>query len=145
MRVELDWIAAERRGQEELRRRGGPGDAPQGLKRLPVVDVEGGLVGIVSRCDLLEPFLRADAESRREISEEVLGRAMGVPPHDVDVAVEDGVVTLPGTLQYRSLIPVLEGLCRSFLPGGRGHAPPSNPPADRGIPARCTRAPPRMD
>jgi CBS domain-containing protein len=38
-----------------------------GVKRLPVVDVVGRLVGFVSRVDLLSSFLRPDEELRREI------------------------------------------------------------------------------
>jgi CBS domain-containing protein len=43
-----------------------------GVKRLPVVDVVGRLVGIVSRMDLLTSFLRPDEELRREIVEDVI-------------------------------------------------------------------------
>ncbi len=43
-----------------------------GVKRLPVVDQDGRVVGIVSRRDLLEPFLRSDEDIHREIAQEVV-------------------------------------------------------------------------
>jgi CBS-domain-containing membrane protein len=39
----------------------------RGFKRLPVVDAEGRLVGIVSRGDVLKVFLRSDAELAAEV------------------------------------------------------------------------------
>lgn len=83
------------------------------LKRLPVVDGSGRLVGIVSRCDLLELFLRPDAEIHEEIADEVLGRILLLPPESVRVSVREGVVTLSGTVERRSLIPIVERLCRT--------------------------------
>ncbi|MCG6494327.1 CBS domain-containing protein [Kitasatospora sp. A2-31] len=83
------------------------------VKRLPVVDEIGRLVGIVSRRDLLEVFLRHDAAIRDEIIHDVLGRTLWVAPGDVRVTVQDGVVTLQGRLPRRSLIPIAEQLCRA--------------------------------
>ncbi|MGW3045704.1 CBS domain-containing protein [Kitasatospora sp. NPDC001159] len=84
------------------------------LKRLPVVDEEGRLTGIVSRCDLLQPFLRDDAAIREEIVHDVLLKALWLPADAVEVAVEDGVVTLTGRVERKSLIPIVEGMCRSL-------------------------------
>jgi CBS domain-containing protein len=81
-----------------------------GIKRLPVVDPAGPLLGIVSRADLLKVFLRSDAEVAQEIRQEVLLRAMWVGPDTVTVQVRDGVVTLTGQLERRSLIPIAVGL-----------------------------------
>ncbi|MGW3044366.1 CBS domain-containing protein [Kitasatospora sp. NPDC001159] len=83
------------------------------VKRLPVVDEVGRLVGIVSRRDLLEIFLRHDAAIRDEINHDVLGQTLWLAPGDVEVAVHDGVVTLKGRLPRRSLIPITEQLCRA--------------------------------
>ncbi|MEU8514672.1 CBS domain-containing protein [Kitasatospora sp. NPDC048722] len=83
------------------------------VKRLPVVDEIGRLVGIVSRADLLQVFLRHDAAIRDEITHDVLGQTLWLAPGDVQVAVHDGVVTLKGRLPRRSLIPVTEQLCRA--------------------------------
>jgi CBS domain-containing protein len=81
-----------------------------GIKRLPVVDPAGPLLGIVSRADLLKVFLRSDAEVAQEIRRKVLLRAMWVDPDSVTVQVRDGVVTLTGQLERRSLIPIAVSL-----------------------------------
>ena len=81
-----------------------------GIKRLPVVDPAGPLLGIVSRADLLKVFLRADAEIAQEVRQEVLMRAMWVNPDTVTVTVHDGMVTLGGQLERRSLIPITVSL-----------------------------------
>ena len=75
-----------------------------GLKRLPVVDDLGRLTGMVTRSDLLKVFLRDDTEIRREIRTEVLADLVGVEPSQVQVEVDNGVVTLLGRLDRRSLI-----------------------------------------
>ena len=81
-----------------------------GIKRLPVVDPAGPLLGIVSRADLLKVFLRADAEIAQEVRQEVLMRAMWVNPDTVTVTVHDGIVTLSGQLERWSLIPITVSL-----------------------------------
>lgn len=77
------------------------------IKRLPVVDPTGRLVGIVSRSDLLSVFLRPDDEIRREILEEVIFSELGMGPDRFDVTVREGVVTLQGSCERRSLVPTL--------------------------------------
>jgi len=77
-----------------------------GLKRLPVVDDLGRLTGMVTRSDLLKVFLRDDVDIRREIRTQVLTDLVGVEPSQVRVQVDDGVVTLFGRLDRRSLIPM---------------------------------------
>ncbi|MFH8253934.1 CBS domain-containing protein [Streptomyces roseolus] len=74
----------------------------RGVERLPVVDEEERLVGIVTRRDLLRVFLRPDPEIRRRVREEVLSDAMDLPQDAVDVHVLDGVVILAGRLRRRS-------------------------------------------
>jgi len=65
------------------------------VKRLPVVDEGGHLVGIVSRTDILAVFDRTDSEIRAQIMTEVIpGRS---EPTWYSVLVKDGVVTLEGT------------------------------------------------
>lgn len=80
------------------------------IERLPVVDVEDRLVGIVTRRDLLRMFLRPDSEIRRRVSDEVLTEVLGVPAGDVDVHVVDGIVTLDGQVERRSQLPALLAL-----------------------------------
>ncbi|MEU2297448.1 CBS domain-containing protein [Streptomyces antibioticus] len=82
------------------------------VKRLPVVDEAGRLVGLVSRADLLRVFLRGDSAIREEISGEVLLRTLGVEPDAVTVHVVDGRVTLRGTVERKSLVPVTVRLCQ---------------------------------
>jgi CBS domain-containing protein len=74
-----------------------------GVKRLPVVDDEGRLVGIVTRADLVRAFVRSDAEIEREIREEVLERAL-LPETlaPITVAVERGNVELGGSVRMRT-------------------------------------------
>ncbi|MFB7591072.1 CBS domain-containing protein [Streptomyces sp. NPDC056169] len=79
----------------------------RGVERLPVVDEEERLVGIVTRRDLLCVFLRPDPEIRHRIRVDVLVDAMGLPEDAVDVHVLDGVVTLTGRVRRRSRAVVL--------------------------------------
>jgi predicted transcriptional regulator len=89
------------------------------MKRLPVVAGSGRLVGIVSRGDLLRPLTRPDEEIRWAI-EDLLGHELLVDPARVEVEVRDGVVSLTGRVERRSLIPIVvrlagatEGWCGS--------------------------------
>jgi CBS-domain-containing membrane protein len=67
------------------------------IKRLPVVDREGKLIGIVSRADLLRVFLRPDAEIAAEASA-VLTDILLADPRETRATARDGVVTLVGRL-----------------------------------------------
>jgi CBS domain-containing protein len=66
------------------------------LKRLPVVDEEGRLVGIVSRSDVLSVYSRPDSLIRREILDRVLLETLLVDPARFTVTVENGIVTIEG-------------------------------------------------
>ncbi|MFH8727345.1 CBS domain-containing protein [Streptomyces termitum] len=85
----------------------------KGVKRLPVIDETGRLAGIVSRTDLLRPFLRGDTAIREEIEHDVLAGTLRLAPGTLRVAVDDGVVTLTGRVDERADIPVIVRLCRS--------------------------------
>jgi CBS-domain-containing membrane protein len=66
------------------------------VKRLPVTDADGHLVGIISRADVLSVFDRTDAQIRNEITEEVLLGGFLADPLVFNVTVKDGIVTLGG-------------------------------------------------
>ncbi|MCF3103189.1 CBS domain-containing protein [Streptomyces roseoverticillatus] len=87
--------------------------AVEGVRRLPVVDEADRLVGIVSRGDLLRIFLRDDRAIREEIVHDLLERTLGLAPSAVAADVTEGQVTLTGSVQDRSTIPVLVRLCRA--------------------------------
>ncbi|MFE5806096.1 CBS domain-containing protein [Streptomyces sp. NPDC056491] len=82
----------------------------RGIERLPVVDEEDRLVGIVTRRDLLRLFVRPDSEIRRRVTDEVLTEVLGVPAGDIEVHVVDGFVTLNGRVERRSQLAVLLSL-----------------------------------
>jgi CBS domain-containing protein len=84
----------------------------RGVKRLPVVDETGRLVGIISRSDLMRIFLRRDSAIRDEICGDVVVRTMRESPSAIHVEVKNGQVTLGGSVARKSLIPVLVRLCQ---------------------------------
>jgi CBS domain-containing protein len=67
------------------------------LQRLPVVDGDGRLAGIVSRSDVLSVFRRSDEEIRREVTQDVIADGFFTDPARFTVTVHDGIVTLEGT------------------------------------------------
>jgi CBS domain-containing protein len=76
-----------------------------GVKRLPVVDKRGRLVGIISRSDVLKVFTRSDRSIRREIRDEVILGEFMMDPDRFFIQVHDGVVALEGRVERRSLLP----------------------------------------
>jgi len=73
----------------------------RGLKRLPVVDAAGRLIGIISRVDVLAVFDRLDEEIRDEIISRVIPRLS--EPSWYSVIVKDGIVTVEGTPETVSI------------------------------------------
>ncbi len=69
------------------------------VKRLPVVDADGRLVGIVSRVDLLGVYDRPDADILGEITEWLIGSDLGADPGEFAITVASGVVTIAGRVQ----------------------------------------------
>ena len=68
----------------------------RGVKRLPVTDESGRLVGIISRADVLSVFDRTDPAIAHEITRDVLLGEFMVDPLAFQVTVMDGIVTLAG-------------------------------------------------
>lgn len=66
------------------------------VKRLPVTDESGRLVGIISRGDVLSVFDRTDAAIAHEITHDVILGEFLVDPAAIQVTVIDGIVTLAG-------------------------------------------------
>ena len=66
------------------------------LQRLPVVDPDGRLEGIVSRSDVLSVFRRSDEEIRREITQDLIADGFFTDPARLIVTVHNGIVTLEG-------------------------------------------------
>jgi CBS-domain-containing membrane protein len=76
-----------------------------GVKRLPVVDERGYLLGIVSRRDLLRVFTRRDDEIRAEVYEDIGAGLLRTDRETISVRVEKGVVTLTGRVTEQRMIP----------------------------------------
>jgi CBS-domain-containing membrane protein len=83
------------------------------VKRLPVVDNEGMLQGIVSRADLLKVFLRPDEDIEEEVRRTVVSCLFPAFSHAIHVSVHEGVVTLRGHIRDTSLISVAVRLVRA--------------------------------
>jgi CBS domain-containing protein len=67
----------------------------RGVKRLPVVDRTGALVGILSRADLVKAMARDDKEITAEVVEAI--EELGTETiEDLEVTVAEGVTTLRG-------------------------------------------------
>jgi CBS domain-containing protein len=82
------------------------------VKRLPVVDLEGELIGIVSRADIVGAFTKPDDVIEDEVREDLIRRLLFLDPELVQVSVDDGVVTLDGELENRTEAHLLEELAR---------------------------------
>ena len=67
------------------------------VKRLPVVNPGGQLIGIISRADVLAVFDRTDEDVRKDIVDGILLHEYLVDPRQFRVTVEAGVVTMEGT------------------------------------------------
>ena len=86
------------------------------VNRLPVVDADGVLVGLISRGDLVRAFVRSDDEIRQEIEEDVVRRMLWLSPQTVSVTVEQGMVTLEGEVASEADAELLPTFARK-VPG----------------------------
>lgn len=87
----------------------------QHVNRLPVVDRHR-LVGIVSRADLVRAFQRDDEAIGREIADDVLLSTLWIEPASVEVTVDDGVVTLAGRVETKTIAEIVAAYVRR-VPG----------------------------
>lgn len=84
----------------------------QDIKRVPVVDDEGRVVGIISRSDIVALFTRPDEVIEDEIREDLIRRVLFVDPDELDVMVRNGIVTFIGEIGTRTEARLLEELAR---------------------------------
>lgn len=85
------------------------------VNRLPVVE-DGKLIGIVSRADLVRAFVRSDGQLAETIRQDVLLRVLWLDPGLFDVDVENGVATIRGHVERRSIAEMIERAVRN-VPG----------------------------
>ncbi len=129
----LSWLFGERAAPDDLRRRAATtvGEAmttpaitieqdrplreaaacmlDRGINRLPVT-VDGLLVGILSRADLVRAYIRRDAEALAAIRDQVIRKTMWLDPDDMIVEVHEGVARLAGTVDRQSTAAIIERL-----------------------------------
>jgi CBS domain-containing protein len=86
------------------------------INRLPVVDHEDRLLGIISRSDVLRMFLRSDLAIRKDVDRALTTDLQLVAKGTIRADVHDGVVTLQGELEPGALTGVLLRLVAS-VPG----------------------------
>jgi len=84
----------------------------EGVKRLPVLDEEQRLLGIVSRSDVVSVFARPDDIIEDEIREDLVRRIMFIDPDDLDIRVANGVVSLAGEVGTKTEAALLGELAR---------------------------------
>ncbi|MFI9080197.1 CBS domain-containing protein [Streptomyces sioyaensis] len=77
-----------------------------GIERLPVVDEEARLVGMITRRDVLQIFARPDSAIRDEVMDDIVVRALWLSPQNVEVSVHDGLVTVAGHLESSGQVAV---------------------------------------
>ena len=82
------------------------------VSHLVVTEADGTLAGIVTPRDLLKVYLRTDDDIRSEILGEVT-KYLGSDPDRAEVAVLDGIVTLRGEVERKSMVPLAARMTRS--------------------------------
>lgn len=106
------------------------------IKRLPVTNAAGLLIGVVSRVDVLSVFTRSDGAIRHEVIDEVVRGGFLVRSQPYSVVVHDGIVTLTGRPEtdqaghdlverVRRIEGVVTVADRLSYAGPKGHAAPA--------------------
>jgi CBS domain-containing protein len=80
-----------------------------GINRLPVVALDGTLVGIVTRADLVRAFIRSDADIAHDIRLDAV-HTLWLEPSAVEVSVRGGEVQLAGEVETSADAELVEGL-----------------------------------
>jgi CBS-domain-containing membrane protein len=83
------------------------------VRRLVVTTADGWLAGIVTPSDLLRVYLRSDEEIQAEIRQEIIVGYLGTDPDRVKIAVREGVVTLAGLVENKSMIALAVRMSRA--------------------------------
>jgi CBS domain-containing protein len=86
------------------------------VNRLPVVDADWKLIGIVTRADLVRAFVRPDEAIEREIKRDVLERTLWIDPTYLRISVENGEVRLAGKVDTKEQADIVAHLVHS-VPG----------------------------
>lgn len=79
----------------------------RGFNRLPVIE-DGRLVGIVTRADLIRAYVRSDDDLANAIRDDVLMRVLWLDPAAFTVVVLDGVASISGHVERRSIAEMVE-------------------------------------
>ena len=85
------------------------------IGRMPVVEDDGRLIGILTRMDLLTIFLRPDKDLLVAVRE-AIAAVDDSPSCILSATVDDGVVVLHGSAHFLSQLMTVEGLVRK-VPG----------------------------
>jgi CBS domain-containing protein len=73
----------------------------EAVNRLPVVDHNERLMGIVTRADLVRAFVRSDEEIEQDIREDVIRRTLWLEPRELEIVVSAGEVELTGEVETK--------------------------------------------
>jgi CBS domain-containing protein len=80
----------------------------KGVNRLPIVDENRRLVGIVTRADLVRAFVRTDEQLVEAIRMELFGRMMWIDPDKFEITVDQGTAKVSGAVLKRSTAELIE-------------------------------------
>lgn len=84
------------------------------VRRLVVVDERGLIVGIATRSDLLQVFLRTDDDLREEVLQSVIPTILLTSAGEIGVDVRSNVVTLSGKVDRKSDAEILAGVTQDL-------------------------------